>query len=114
MLLHDKVFFLISGHYVEQHFVSQHRIRGSHPKDHSGDGCVGWEADVVEGDSQREQETRRRIPRELASYSLATAEMGKNEILIGWKAESAAYMVEKEAKNREEIIYEGQIIRKEC
>lgn len=77
LLLHDEVSLLVSGDYVEQHFVSRHGIRGSHPENVGGDGSVGGEADVVEGDSQREQETRRRIPRELASYALATAEREK-------------------------------------
>lgn len=77
LLLHDEVPLLISGDYVEQHFVSRHGIRGSHPENVGGDGSVGGEADVVEGDSQWEQETRRRIPRELASYALATAEREK-------------------------------------
>lgn len=66
-LLHDEVSLLVSGDYVDLHIVSQHEIGGSHPKNISGDGSVGGEADVVKGDSQREQETRRRILRELTS-----------------------------------------------
>lgn len=97
LLLHDKVSVLVSRDYVEQHFVTWHRIRGSHPENVSGYGSVGGEADVVEGDSQREQETRRRIPRELASYAFATAEREKMKCsLDGWWN----IRVEKEGKDR--------------
>lgn len=104
LLLHAKVSLLVSGDYVERHFVSWHRIRGSHPENVSRDGSVDGEADVVEGDPQWEQETRRRIQRELASYALATAEKGKNEMLTGWRAETAAHMGRKRGKGRTEAM----------
>lgn len=79
LLLHAKVSLLISRDYVEQHFVSGHRTRGSHPENISRDSSVDGKADVVEGDSKGEQETRRRIQRERASYALTTAEREKRD-----------------------------------
>lgn len=92
LLLHSEISSLISGDYAEQHFISRHRIRWSYPENISRDRSVGGEADVVEGDSQREQETRRSILRELASYAVATAER-KNwkATLTGWRATMAAH-----------------------
>lgn len=92
LLLHTEVSLLISGDNVERYFVSWDRIRRSHPENVRRDRSVDGEADVVERDSQREQETRRRIQRELASYTFATAEREKKEMLIGWRVETAARM----------------------
>lgn len=78
LLLHGEVSLLVTGHYAQQHHVSRDGIGGSHPEDVGWDGSAGGEADVVEGDSQWKGETRRRVPRELASYALATAEKGKH------------------------------------
>lgn len=87
LLLHTKVSLLVSGDNVERYFVSWDRIRGSHPENVCRDRSVDGEADVVERDSQRERETRRRIQRELASYAFATAEREKRKCSLdgGWK-----------------------------
>lgn len=108
LLLHDEVSLLVSGDYFEEHFVSLHGIRGPHPENISGDGGIGGEADVVEGDSQWERETRRRIPRELTSYALATAGGQKNETLIGLRAETAAYIGRKRGEGPRGRVADGE------
>lgn len=83
VLPHAKVSVHVAGDYAERHYVSHHRIGGSHPKNVCGDRCVVGKADVVEGDPQRQWETGRRVLRELASDAIATAGM----VGIKWNAE---------------------------
>lgn len=64
------------------------------------DWGVDREADVVEGDSQREQETRRRVQRELASYALATAEREKTKCSLDGGQKRLHTWAENEIKDR--------------
>lgn len=109
LLLNSEVSFFISRDYTEQHFVSGNRIWGAHPENVSRYRGVGGQADVVEGDSQRQRETQRRILRELASYAFATAEREKwKEGLIGCAETSAALtdgLIDESWRAREDCVH---------